>query len=308
MILVCLVDSFNDTFYEKAEWNFSVFKGLPDFISWKVSLAISLFLIMLAAALLYKIDEIHFGIKSKSHQITGLWVIQIAGFPFLHSLTEVHVAIIFILLSYDKLFSINNKSNEAGDVFISTMYLGIATIFYSCTAYLLIPHIIAIYRFRYATVRDWIVSLAGFLTPFYFSIFISYFVLGDCLYPVKVTLANLMPHFLSNSLDLSAIQYVSCAYITFLIIIKGIVISNKSLGGMNQKTMSCNLIFSTMLLFATSIFILFGAEGKLMLPVIFIYTTSGIKILFGTIRKKFVANLLFTIMAIISLFAFLYES
>ncbi|MDR2382283.1 MAG: hypothetical protein LBD76_00090, partial [Prevotellaceae bacterium] len=182
---------------EKAEWRNSVFTGCPDILTGKLSALVSMILVLVAGMLIYKLSFDHISILGREHLLVWLWIVLVGGFSFLHPLSEVHFATVFILLSYDILFNVYKRSSDYKAIFLSSMYLGIATFFYSFVIYLFIPYIITLYRFKIAGFRDWIISIAGFVVPFYFAIFVFHFLDGNWLYPIETTLNNITPDNLS---------------------------------------------------------------------------------------------------------------
>ncbi|MDR3245420.1 MAG: hypothetical protein LBT50_03200 [Prevotellaceae bacterium] len=307
-LIILLLFYSGDLFFssaDKIEWNRSIFSGLPDFLHGRPSIIISMLLTLISGLLIYKINFDHLSINSREHLLVWLWIIQVGGFSFFHQLTEVHFAVIFILLSYDLLFYVNSKTVEYKRIFLSAMYLGIATLFYNFSIYLFVPYIVSLYRFKIAGFRDWIISIAGFITPFYFAIFSFFFFTGDWYYPIETTVNNIIPDSLSIKFaDMSLPQYLFCAFIAALIIIE-ILTPRLASKGLNQKTISCISSFSFMLFFSLLISLIFNSENKFMLHIIFIPTTILLRILFFKITKNIIANLLFIALITIAFLALL---
>ncbi|MDR2466477.1 MAG: hypothetical protein LBD35_03700 [Prevotellaceae bacterium] len=278
------------------EWACSVFSGLPDFIPANASVAVSIALLLLTGLLLYKINMEHLSVKSREHLLVFLWIIQTGGFTFLHVPTEAHFAAIFILCSCDSLFHISKKTIGYSEVFMSAMYLGLASVFCSIAAYLFVAYIIALYRFKYVTFRDWAIAVVGFLMPFYFSSLVSFFVSGSWSYPIRVTLSNLVPEFPVVFPDFSAMQIVFVTLVLLLTLAK--ILAEMKFGeGLSQKTISSNLIFSIFLLFSVVLFVVFASKSKSILMIIFTFATPLLRVLFVIIKKNFLANLIFAILA-----------
>jgi hypothetical protein len=220
----------------------------------------------------------------------------VGGFSFFHTLSEIHFASIFILMSYDQLFYINRKTDDYDKIFLSAMYLGIATLFYNLSLYLFIPHIISLYRFKFALLRDWLISITGFLTPFYFAVFICHFAIGNWFYPVETTVNNIIPDILSFQLtDMSASQYIFCIFIFGVTIFEILTASKSMRKGINQKTLSCVRSFLGLMFVSILILLFFTPESKLMLYIIFIPTTMYIRILFFKTTKNLILNSLFIV-------------
>jgi hypothetical protein len=287
----------------------SIFAGLTDILSKRLTATISILLALINGILIYKINFDHLSVTGREHLLVWLWIVQTGGFSFLHSSLEIHFATVFILLSYDALFNIYRHTDNYAKVFLSSMYLGTASLFYSFAVYLFIPYFVSLYRFKIAEFRDWIISIAGFLVPFYFAIFVFHFSTDDWLYPVETTINNIIPDSLSAKIvEMSITQYIFCAFIAILVV-AGILIPIKSTNrGPNQKTISCMRSFSTLMVFAILIFLFFTPGSRLMLQIIFIATTIYLRILFVKINKDIIANSLFISLIVASTIALLIEN
>jgi hypothetical protein len=285
---------------DEVVWQNSLFAGSHSFFQSELSVVISGLLILFAGLLIRQVNVNHSSVKTREHLLILLWIIQTGCFQMFHSVTEVHFATIFILLSYNHLFNIDVKRNDNNYsiIFFSSVYLGVAAIFYSLSTYLLIPHIIAVYRFKSVSFRDWIILITGFLIPFYFALFVSFFLNGDWFYPVQQTVNNIIPHFPLEKADLSVPQYVFCLFIVILIVIQQLYVRSMRL---NQKTVSFDLSFFRLLIFSIAIFLLFSPNSQPMLQIIFIPTTVLLGRLFANIKKNMIANLLFITIILIAI-------
>jgi hypothetical protein len=306
-LLVLLSLFSNDLFFDtpdKTIWENSVFTGLPDIVSPELSILISMILLLTAGMLIYNISFEHLSIFGREHLLVWLWVIMVGGFSFLHPLSGIHFAVVFILLSYNIFFKIYKQTNDYRIIFMAPMYLGIATLFYNFAIYLFIPYIISLYRFKIARLRDWIISLSGLLIPYYFAIFVSYFLNGNWRYPVETTIDNIVPNNFSLQIaEMTTIQYILCITIATLTAIGLCMPLRSSRKGMNQKTISCMRLFSTLLFFSILIFLLFTPESKLLLMIILIPATVYIRILFVKITSNIIANSLLLLLITISVIA-----
>lgn len=309
-LLILLLLYAKDWFFDipdEAEWANSIFTGFPDILSGRLWTLISIIPVLINGILIYKINFDHISVTGREHLLVWLWAVQVGGFSFLHPLSGIHFAVAFILLSYDTLFNIYRNTSNYSAIFLSSMYLGIAACFYSLSLYLFVPYIISLYRFKIAELRDWIISIAGFLVPFYFAIFIFHFLTGNWLYPIETTVNNIIPDSLSAGIaEMRMFQYIFCVFILILVGIK-MFIPVKSTGRrINQKTISCIRSFSVLMFFSILIFLFFTPESKFVLPIIFISTTIYLRMLFVIINKNIIANSLFILLVIASAMTLFY--
>ncbi|MDR0385646.1 MAG: hypothetical protein LBH60_06175 [Prevotellaceae bacterium] len=302
VLLLLYVKDLLDGVPDKVKWTNSIFAGLPDIFSGQVSTAISIILTLISGMLIYKIGMDHISVAGREHLLVWLWVLQAGGLPFLHPLSEAHFATVFILLSYGTLFNIYRKAADYREIFMSSMYLGIAALFYSFAIYLYIPYIIALYRFKIAELKDWTVSIAGLLDPFYFAIFASWFLMGNWMYPIETTVNNIIPDSLSmKTVEMNMPQYIFCTFISVLVLIEILTPSRLTRQRMNQKTISCLRSVFILMFFSILILLFFPSGGKLMLQIIFIPTTIYLRTLFVKINKSIIANTLFILLITISM-------
>jgi hypothetical protein len=306
LFLLYAKDLFFDV-HDKTTSEISLFTGCTVTMPTPLSALIAMVLTLIAGLLIYKINFDHLCIIGREHLFVWLWVITVGGFSFLHPLSEVHFAVIFILLSYDVLFTIYKNTSDYKAIFMSSMYLGIATFCYSYAIYLFIPYIVSLYRFKIADLRDWAISIAGFLVPFYFAIFIFHFSSGNWLYPIESTLDSIIPDRLFIKVaEMSTAQYVFSIFI-FVLVAAGMLTPMKSTHrGMNQKTKSCMHSFSTLMVFSIAIFLLFTPESKLMLQIILFPATVYLRNLFVKINKNIIANSLFFLVIVAAAVALMF--
>jgi len=128
-----------------------------------------------------------------------LIVIFIAMFPKVITNSTVIISHFILLLAFRRIYSLRTIKNSKEKLFDSSFYIGIATLIYPlCIFYIVLPYV-AIVNFNKRTIRNVIIPLIGFITPFV--IYISYLILID-----KFDLINLdfIPSFLYT--DYNSIQ------------------------------------------------------------------------------------------------------
>jgi hypothetical protein len=308
LLLLYLKDLFFG-FDDNPVWLNSTLARLANVFDGKLSAMISMIVVLVNGILIYKINFDHISISGREHLLVWLWVVQVGGFSFFHPLSETHFAVTFILLSCNSLFKIYRNTEDYKSIYLSSMYLGIATMFYSFAIYLFIPYIISLYRFKIAGLRDWIISISGFLVPFYFAIFVFHFSRGNWLYPIESTLDNIIPERLSMEIvEMQVSQYIFFGLIFGLTFIERLMSIKQTNRGLNQKTISCMRSFSNLLFFSTLLFLLFTPDSKFVLQIIFISTTVYLRILFVRIKRNIVANSLLLLLVTVSIISMLIEN
>jgi hypothetical protein len=168
---------------------------------------------------------------------------------------------------------------------------------------------ISLHWFKIAGFRDWIISIAGFLVPFYFSIFVSHFLMGNWSYPIEKTINNIsFNNFSIGFAEMEDSQYILCLFIFILIVVGKLIPLKSTRHRANQKTVFCMQSFSTLMFFSTLVFLFFTPESRLMLHIILIPATIYLRILFVKINKNIIANLLFILLIAISVIALIYNN
>ena len=275
----------------------SVFTSCPEFLKPgnTSSLILSLFVTAIIALSLYQLNNNHILLQKREHLLALIFVILTGSYPFFHSLTGVHIASIFVLLSLNSLFSCYRRERNFHPVFLTFMYVGLASMFCSFTLILAIPSLMGLLRFMSVRVRETAVAIAGLLCPYYFASFISYFTNGDFMLPATKTIENIIPKF---QLQFCGMTYVQCAFSAFAMlfviveIFKYILIARQ---GMTQKTVSCNIILIRHFIFCVIAGLLFSQHGNEIIIIATIPATVMISRFFASRKRNMRANILFAL-------------
>jgi hypothetical protein len=275
----------------------SVFTSCPEFLeSGKtLSLILSLFLTSSIALFLYQLNNNHLLLQKREHLIALIFVILTGAYPFFHSLSGVHIASIFVLLSLNSLFTCYRRERDFHTIFLTFMYVGLASMFCSFTLILFIPSLMGLLRFMSVRIREITVAIAGLLCPYYFASFVSYFTNGDFMLPATKTIENITPKF---QLQFCGMTYLQCAFAAFAILFVFVEIFKYLLvvrQGMTQKTVSCNIILIRHFIFCIIAGLLFPQHGNEMIMIAAIPATVMISRFFASRRRNLQANLLFAL-------------
>jgi hypothetical protein len=299
-VLILLLLYSNQLFFGApaiADWSNSIFDPPPILTYGWLPLALSMIVTLAEGLIIYKIGSDYFDCTGREHLHVIVWILLVGGLSFLHPMSSMHVATFLIIMAYYITLRTHSKVSDYSGIFRSAMYISVAAFFYDYAAYMIIPHIISLYRFKVADLRDWIVSIAAFITPFYIAAFIFYFIDGNWLFPVETIANSICPRdFAIKISGLTAPQYTLCAIVTALLIIEKIIPTKRNVRGANQQTLQYMNLFSVLMWIAALVFILCAPESKYMLHIIAINATIRIRMLFLKINKKVIANILFLIL------------
>lgn len=129
---------------------------------------IALILIGLSAYLLSWLNNKHIFIQERTLMPPLFFILLSTTLPYLRILNPVHCALPFILLSIDRIIGTYRVDSLSYKPFESSLLIGLASLFYGPSAFLLTLVWIGQLLFRPALWREWFFSLAGFIVPFIF--------------------------------------------------------------------------------------------------------------------------------------------
>lgn len=106
-----------------------------------------------------------------------LIVIFIAMFPKVTTNFNIIISHFILLLAFRRIYSLRTIKNPKEKLFDSSFYIGIATLIYPLSIFYVVLPYVAIVSFNKRTIRNVIIPLIGFITPFV--IYSSYLILID---------------------------------------------------------------------------------------------------------------------------------
>lgn len=143
---------------------------------------ISGFVIMLLSALyLIQINSKYIIVKQRTYLLALLYILFSSSFLPLQRLNPSALAALFLIISMDYLFSIYESKSVNNSVFMGAFFIGIASLIYLPAAFYILIAFVAIIILKANHLRDWIISVIGFLTPWFF-VGVYYYLINDDLY------------------------------------------------------------------------------------------------------------------------------
>lgn len=154
--------------------------------------AISFLLLILAGVILQRMNTEFGFFRTKNVLPAALFIYFVCGLSAFHTLHPIYFSLIFLLLALYRIFNVFDQRKPYSQVFESGFLLGIGSMFYLNSIFLL-PSVVAggMILGRETGWREIVLTIAGFLTPWLFAF--TYFFLYDEL-PQQITIleANLM--------------------------------------------------------------------------------------------------------------------
>lgn len=153
---------------------------------------ISFLLLILAAVILQRMNTEFGFFRTKNVLPPALFIYFICGFSELHTLHPVYFSLIFTLLALYRIFSVFDLRKPYSQVFEAGFLLGIGSLFYLNTIFLL-PSIVAggMILGRETRWREIVLNLAGFLTPWLFT-FTIFFLNDELSHQFTILESNLI--------------------------------------------------------------------------------------------------------------------
>ncbi|MFP4556205.1 MAG: DUF6427 family protein [Bacteroidales bacterium] len=143
--------------------------------------------LMLCAILLIQINTKHILIKYRTYLPPLFFVLLSSSFLPLQRLTPALFAAVFLIISIDYILSAYSSKKPLDNFFKASFFIAVASLFYFAASFYILLVFISLIILRPPSIRDWLVSILGFITPWLFLVFYHYFFNDDIAY-----LANLL--------------------------------------------------------------------------------------------------------------------
>lgn len=262
---------------------------------------VSLLATLALALLLYFINNKHSFIRSREHLLVFIWILIFGAFPQLHVYLDAYIAIAFVLLSLNSLFSVYRLEYDFSSVFLTAFYLSLATLFYTLSAYLLLPILIGLLLLKPFKWRDVIVFLSGLFCPYYFAAFYFYFVANDWQQPFDIGLENILSSFSIAQVSINVFSSIFLSYIGFLLVMELFNAIRLRSGGIKQKMLVVNVIFWWILFVGILVSAFFLPQNGELLLFFAIPCSVVLSNFFAFIKRDLWGNIFFVVLVLLSL-------
>jgi len=152
-------------------------------------LALGFLLIITEAVWLNIILNQHSLIPSNSSLAALIFVLTISLIPDSHTLNPVNISIVFLLLILQSLLRAYNETEPVEAVYAAGFFTAVGSFFYMPVMLFYLFILLSFIIYRSFSWREWISSLLGFLTPFFY-LAVIWFLLDD---REKISLSFLQP-------------------------------------------------------------------------------------------------------------------
>ncbi len=143
-------------------------------------------LLLLCAVLIIQLNTKHILIKYRTYLPPLFFVLLSSSFLPLQRLNPALFAAVFLIISIDYILSAYSSNKPLDNFFKASFFIAIASLFYFAAWFYILVVFIGIIILRPPSIRDWLVSILGFITPWLFLVFYQYFFHDDLSYVVNL--------------------------------------------------------------------------------------------------------------------------
>lgn len=182
---------------------------------------------LISAVILMIIIFKHDVLRERDYLAAFIFILLNLSLPNFKQVSGAHIAVLFCLLSFNRLLSIYNKAAKSSDSYLSTLYIGVAGLFYPPALLYLPISLMGIALLKVFNWRDFFLGTFGTITPFIFAASYYHFLDYDIQKPIGIIVSYFtpgIPFFLEGvETSIFNIGYVYLAYIALIILIATIL-------------------------------------------------------------------------------------
>lgn len=154
-----------------------------------ISKLISFTLMLITSLYLIQLNSKHILIKNRSYLPALIYILLTSSFISIQGINPTVFAAFFLVVTIDHLFLSYEKHRPYHNFFMAGFFIGIATLFYLPSSVFLALAFAAILLTRPFNLRDWIVTISGLVTPWYF-VFLYHYLVNDNLNAVPQLISS----------------------------------------------------------------------------------------------------------------------
>jgi len=256
-------------------------------------------LILFTGFYLLQINSKHIIIKNRTYLPALIFFLILSSVQSLQRLNPAVFSAVFLMFTYDNLFSIYHKDDVLNNIFKSGFFIALASLFYAPSAIYLVPLILSILALRTFNFREIISAIIGFLTPWFFYSFYCYIIKDHWNFGIKLFMENLITH-ADQPWKINYTFYLFAGFFLLLFIITSIFLYNSL---QNQKIIVRKYFgaFYWFNLFSVLIILFIPSLSIEIIYILAIPLTFQFAYYFSQSTKRFWPNLLFNLMLAIVL-------
>lgn len=183
---------------------------------------------LISAALLIGIVLKHDILRGHDYLAALIFILFSLSLPSQKQICGAHLAVFFCLLSFNRLLLIYNRTGKSGNIYLSTLFIGIAGLFYPPALLFLSIFLLGTTLLKVFNWRDFFLAIFGTITPFIFAASYYHLLDKDLMQPIDTILFYFTPGtpFFMNMKEFSLpdfnVGYIYAGYIILLTLISTI--------------------------------------------------------------------------------------
>jgi hypothetical protein len=143
------------------------------------------FAIMLFVSLyLIQFNSQHILIKNRTYLPALIYILLTSSFNVIHGINPASFAGFFLVVTLHHLFTSYDKRMPYHNLFMAGFFVALASLFYLPSTIFLVLVFIAIMVTRPLNLRDWIVTVTGFSTPWFF-VFMYHYIFNSNIFAIN---------------------------------------------------------------------------------------------------------------------------
>ncbi|MBE9468393.1 MAG: hypothetical protein IMY72_08765 [Bacteroidetes bacterium] len=280
-----------------------IFKTMPlfDFVikfipeNSYLSFIIAIILIIIESYIIIRLNFQYMFLSVRTYLPAVFFVIICSIYLPLQTLHPILIGNLFFILAFDKALTSNKQCNIFSSYFISGFLLSIGSLFYFNLIFFLPIIWISKIILRGFNLREWLVSIIGLITPYFF-LFFYYFYFDKIDLLIQILSENI---FFKNSIPTFNISYlILFSFFCILIIISSFYL----LSTVNTKKIITRKYFKILFwlfVLSSTLFILVPSVSIESIIILAIPLSLLIANYFASIRSKWWGESLFTILILL---------
>lgn len=267
-----------------------------------VNSIITLALSFIIGLWLLGLNSKHIIIKQRTYIPTLIYIIIATSILPLQRITPAVFAAFFFIPSINHLLSIYQSPNVLDHLYRSGFYIGLASLFYAPSSTFLIGLLIAATVIKSTNTKEFLAPIGGFLTPWFFYVFILYILDDTATLPHTLTI-NLKTE---AELNLEWSQFIPIGFLAVLLLITGFFVAN-SIGHEKINVRKFFTVFFWYTATGVAALVLLPTVSYEMAYILAIPLTFQFSYYFSYTRSKFWPELLFSVTIVLAIISqFLY--
>lgn len=265
-----------------------------------IAIASGALLTLLLGMLLYRLNELHLFITKREQLLPIVFTLLVSAFLPANYIQGVHFALFFTILSLNNIFATYRRDYAFREIFMASVYLSTATLFYAPSAYYLIILVISINLMKPLLWRDVVVVLSGISVPYVFALFYYFFTAGDWQIPFTLLSDNILVAFPLSFPELDTKQWIYIIYILLICLIALLRIIFIPPTGSKIKLIRINALFGWMFIMALLANALYPSAAEIDHLIFAAFPATVLVVnLFSSIKSNGRANSLFLVLLLL---------